>query len=456
MNRYDLLKELPAYRDEWVMTKENHSVKDIMRQVLESHDEFAEYYDKISGYFETNDIEALCDSLYQFCKDNITYQEEAEDDQTTALPAGILTRGHGDCKHYAGFCGGILDSLKRKGYKIKWNYRFASYRPFDRTVHHVFIVVHNNGQEIYIDPTPGAYKLTPTYLIDKKISGMPLYKNIGSISQADIDNGNVNYDVLGISMDDLYKELPQLAAKGGEEQLTIVQESEIDLDNAQLNATLLLMENGIIDLKGNIYPGRIALITDANKKTEVQQAYNFANSDNSVAGIFGWLWFGVKSVHWLVQRNAYLALTSLNVFGNATKLYSVLNGTPEEKKKMRDIWVDTFGGNFSRLESAIRTGYRSKRILGFDNNKIGLTPEVWAAIIAAAASIIMAAMSALIKKRDSGNEINPATGLPWGYQLPVSNSTGVMRWITENPLLAAGIGFVVVNYAVLDKNERII
>lgn len=218
MNRKDLLEALPPYEDEWVLIHPNQTVKDIIGEVLEAHQEFAPYYDKIVLYFDTGNIEAICNFLYIFCKQNIKYKEESEEKQTSALPTGILTRGFGDCKHYSGFIAGILDALNRSGRKIKWHYRFASYNPLDSVPHHVFVVVNDNGQEIWVDPTPNANVLTPAWQVDKKIKAknMALHRNVsgfeprenglvitgaGTIGLAVTTNAinvdNINYDGSG-------------------------------------------------------------------------------------------------------------------------------------------------------------------------------------------------------------------------------------------------------------------
>jgi len=179
-----LLGRLPEYRDEWVMITPRQKVKDIIRQILAAHDKYAGYYDKIALYFDDKTVRGICNKLYNFCTREIKYSEETEEDQTTSLPSGILTRGHGDCKHYANFCGGVLDALTRlTGKKIDWCYRFASYHALSDTPHHVFIVVNDNAEEIWLDPVPGSNGLTPFWQVDKKINApfMPLYDNIGSV-----------------------------------------------------------------------------------------------------------------------------------------------------------------------------------------------------------------------------------------------------------------------------------
>lgn len=190
MTKEILLSKLPQYRDEWLLINPDQTVKDIVHEVLEAHDEFAPYYDKIALCFDGKNTKEICDNLYAFLKQNIKYKEETEDWQTSALPTGILTRGYGDCKHYSGFSGGVLDALNRKGYGINWKYRFASYKPFDSSPHHVFIVVNDNGKEIWIDPTPNANNLKPIWQTDKKIKAgnMALHRNISGLEVDDEEN----------------------------------------------------------------------------------------------------------------------------------------------------------------------------------------------------------------------------------------------------------------------------
>jgi hypothetical protein len=164
------------------MINDRQTVKDIIAEVLEAHQEFSPYYDKIALYFDDSNSEKICDKIYRFLKENVKYKEESENDQTSALPTGILIRGHGDCKHFSGFSAGILDALNRTGKKLNWCYRFASYRVLSRTPHHVFVVVKDQGSELWIDPTPGADKLEPVWIIDKKINAkMPLRRNIAGV-----------------------------------------------------------------------------------------------------------------------------------------------------------------------------------------------------------------------------------------------------------------------------------
>jgi len=183
MDKKELLAALPPYQDEWELIHPEQTVKDIIVEVLEAHEDFAPYYDKLVLFFDAGTTEQVCNRLYKFCKENIKYKEESEERQTSALPTGLLIRGYGDCKHYSGFIGGVLDAMNRTGRKIKWNYRFASYNALDSMPHHVFIVVYDNGKEIWIDPTPNADILTPAWKVDKKIKAknMALHRNVAGL-----------------------------------------------------------------------------------------------------------------------------------------------------------------------------------------------------------------------------------------------------------------------------------
>lgn len=167
----DLLKRWPAYRDDWrILVKGNQRVEEIIEAVINSHHRFAGYYDKIAELFDNGQsVRRIASDLYAFVEDNIKYKEEPNKLQTTALPTGILTRGYGDCKHYASFIGGVLDALNRAGRHIHWAYRFASYKLLDTRPHHVFIVINpGTDRELYIDPVPGAKENVPVWIKDVK------------------------------------------------------------------------------------------------------------------------------------------------------------------------------------------------------------------------------------------------------------------------------------------------
>lgn len=161
-----ILSRLPAYRDEWKLINANQYVPDIMEEIVAAHALYGCYYDQFCGLFYTGNAATLCESLYQFCKENIAYQEESVEAQTSALPTGILVRGHGDCKHYALFNAGVIDALNRVyGCSFEWAFMFAGYKGATEP-YHVFVKVNDHGTDIWLDPTPG-YGGEPSVLIER-------------------------------------------------------------------------------------------------------------------------------------------------------------------------------------------------------------------------------------------------------------------------------------------------
>jgi len=153
----DILSRLPPYRDEWVLVKEDQYVADIISDMIRRHKQFEKYYDRFSYLFHSKNPDQLAEKLFKFCQDNIAYKEEPKEFQTTSLPTGLLIRGFGDCKHFAGFCAGVIDSLNRIcGTVYEWCYLFAGYDGAAEPYHvYVGLFDPQSGEDIWIDPTPG-------------------------------------------------------------------------------------------------------------------------------------------------------------------------------------------------------------------------------------------------------------------------------------------------------------
>lgn len=152
----DMIMALPPLQgDRDVIIPGEQSVKDIIREVCAAHREFASDYDCISDFFVGKNV---LRTLFDFCQANLPYVMESEKMQTTRSPTAILSLADYwgcDCKHYAGFIAGVIDACNRAGYtNYEWCYRFASYDPFSSQKEHVYIVVKNDGREIWIDPAP--------------------------------------------------------------------------------------------------------------------------------------------------------------------------------------------------------------------------------------------------------------------------------------------------------------
>lgn len=189
VSKETLLQKLPPFRNDRRLICDNQRTKDIIALMLDSHLQFAKFYDLIGCEFLGSTIQETCDNLYAFCKQNLQYQEESGDLQTVSVPQALLTWGKCDCKGYASFICGCLDAIKRaKKQNIDWHYCFASYnvgvKRKDRIPYHVFSVVDTANKPIWVDPTPGANGKTPVWWINKtvKTNGMALEQVIGKIN----------------------------------------------------------------------------------------------------------------------------------------------------------------------------------------------------------------------------------------------------------------------------------
>lgn len=160
VSKEQLLELLPV-NDQTVLIEDRQNTSDIRQLILEKHREYAPEYDLISHYFDTGDIVETSRQIFEFLKYNVPYTKENGKYQTVKSPAFILSSNSGntnfdrvDCKNYASFIAGIIDSIKRAhpGVAWDWTYRFASYSETDPEPGHVFVVVMVNDRELWIDP----------------------------------------------------------------------------------------------------------------------------------------------------------------------------------------------------------------------------------------------------------------------------------------------------------------
>jgi hypothetical protein len=184
MQKNLLLGRLKSFGGKSKMLVSNQQVPDIISAMLSAHKLYASEYDKISEDFYSGNGVQTAKNLYNFLKKNVRYKIESDKQQRIMSPSAILSLGEfgADCKTYALFIMGVLDSLKRKGLiNNKIYYRFASYRLLDEIPHHVFAVIQDSqGNEFFIDPVLSKFNERKTYYhkIDKSPS-MPLYSVSG-------------------------------------------------------------------------------------------------------------------------------------------------------------------------------------------------------------------------------------------------------------------------------------
>jgi len=176
----NLLAQLKPFANKQHILVNDQEVSDIITGLLNTHNQYKSEYDKIAGGFRGRTDKETGKKIYTFLKNNVNYVIEPDSKQTLKSPAAILYTGKStgsDCKNYSLFTGGILSALNRQGANIKWCYRFASYRMFDKMPHHVFVVINpNTANEIWVDAVLPKFNLKKQYYYktDKKVNDMAL------------------------------------------------------------------------------------------------------------------------------------------------------------------------------------------------------------------------------------------------------------------------------------------
>ena len=126
-------------------------------------------------------------NVFNFLKNNVPYYIEPIEKQTLRSPSAIVCMKQGaDCKSYASFINGIMNSLNRKGiFKVPLAYRFASYRYDTKEPQHVFSVLYpGTKNEVWVDPVLAKFdqRKEPVFIKDKKIK-MALIAMSGTATQ---------------------------------------------------------------------------------------------------------------------------------------------------------------------------------------------------------------------------------------------------------------------------------
>ena len=202
MDKNILLGKLTPFSNQRRLLVNEQQVKDIVSAMLEAHKTYASEYDKISDNFYAGGAVQTAKKLFQFLKKNIKYTVDSEASQKIMSPSAIISIGKNDCKNYALFIVGVLDSLKRKGYFTnKVFYRFASYRLLDEIPHHTFaVVIDDQGNEIFVDPVLSSFNERKTYFhkIDKSPK-MSLYSVSGIFTKKPKPAATAKIDTTGIT-----------------------------------------------------------------------------------------------------------------------------------------------------------------------------------------------------------------------------------------------------------------
>lgn len=183
----NLLQKLPSFKNSRQVIVHNQAVGDIITGILRTHSMYAKDYDRIADQFAGRNAEAIANNVYNYLKAHTHYKIEPDTQQTLRSPSAILALGANprvglDCKSYSLFIAGVLSAWQRKGMKINWCYRFASYKLLDKLPHHVFVCLNpNTDHEVWVDPVLPTFNNRKqfTYKIDKKPMALVAVAGIG-------------------------------------------------------------------------------------------------------------------------------------------------------------------------------------------------------------------------------------------------------------------------------------
>lgn len=466
MDKNVLLQKLPPFTNRSITIRNNQTVRDIVKEVLQAHEIFASDYDAIAADFDFGSNTETAKTLFSFLKKNVHYKIESERNQTTKSPAAILETGTGDCKHYAGFIAGVLDALKRAGKKINWHYRFASYNWFDSEPGHVFVVMNEGGKEIWIDPVLKTFneRLEPSYILDKRPKNTIMLSRVsglGLIQEAEpvLINDLLMQNIVAMPVEEIY----QVAMETGDESIS----PETTKDIA------ILLKYGVMDASGKVNDTVLETLSNTLPVDEWEAVANarIAMHQAAIGGFFGDVWNGTKKVVLAIPRNAYLALVGVNAFGFASKLKRIIWNSPDNayriadydagkwqynqstRGKLVDKW-EGLGGSYQKLENTVIDGMRKKAILG-----VAPAIPAWVAVASAIIAALTPLITSLLKQRqqeemnaypygvcaDGFTPRNPDGSCPSNSN-PQSNGTPFMDFVKNNPAIVVGVAAAAAYY----------
>jgi hypothetical protein len=172
VSRSAVLEKLAPFNNFKKVVSTDQTVTDIIDGIVSTHYQYEDEYDKISQYFVGESELETARNIFNFLKSNVPYYIESNNNQTLRSPSAIVALP-GDCKSYALFANGVLDSLNRKGiFQVPLAFRFAGYKNNTREPQHVFAVMYpGTKKEIWIDPVLPRFneKRQPSFFKDKKI-----------------------------------------------------------------------------------------------------------------------------------------------------------------------------------------------------------------------------------------------------------------------------------------------
>lgn len=154
----------------------NGTTDDIIKTVLKAdetaHIDTKQFAEKLKGF----DHYITAQNIWYFIKQNIKYKIDPVGKQFIKSPSKLWGDKEGDCKSFSVFAGSILKNLG-----IPYAYRFTSYKDYDSTPTHVYIVIpamrgHN---EILLDAVWNEFDKEKKYAHKKDMRTTEIYSVSG-------------------------------------------------------------------------------------------------------------------------------------------------------------------------------------------------------------------------------------------------------------------------------------
>jgi hypothetical protein len=377
-----MIYNLPPYKKKFVLSYENAITGDIIETLNRCFPTAKKDVMLFAENFRSNNIYESAFNVWKFVRENVQYKRDPDGIQVIQHPPalirrGLMNNGGGDCKSMSLTISSILSSLGAKNVKL----RYVSFKP-DLVPTHVYTIFEYHNRMVPVDSVLNKfdYEKPYTYKIDYpmnvyQLSGISDDKYLIRLQR------NLNAQKDGSFCKFLImKEIRKV--KG-------INDPYINLNPIQYKNYETKLINHISEHESKKMFG---LCYDLKK----QELNNLRNNQVTlaIAGDDEYIGAGgrgmeklkkafskVKKVALSPERNAFLLLVKMNLFGMATRLSNY-----PDKKKIQKTW-ESIGGAWKNLQNEIDRGSKKHRLLGVDD-EIGVIDPSTASIISASAPIV--------------------------------------------------------------------
>lgn len=409
MNRTTALQYLPPYQATRVVDFPVGTNEQLQQLILRCYPMAVQQCRQLAPRFAGATAADAPRNVWQFLKNEITYKADTGLDQKAQLPAALITTGTGDCKSYTLFAAGILTCL---GYAV--TIRFTSYDG-TRTPGHVYLLASKGGRTWVVDAVHrGPFNSEKPYS----------YKKDHPMRISVIAGINDTYQTSGPEL------VPGLGAIRLRDAAKAVKKAA-----TTVKKVVTAPQRTVQKVAAKVAPKPAAAVQKAKNtaaRVVVQQ---------------------VKKSLGAPERNAFLALVSVNAFGFATIL------SQKDRSRVSAKWA-SLGGNPAALWQAVDRAKGKKPLLR-KGDKVGspvgsVTAATVGTVLVAATPVVIAlneflkvagqTKDLLSNGKTQDGQSSPTGGGGYNPATDPGNSTGGAN-VTDSPsggnsktLLYIGLG----------------